>query len=495
MRSWSARSVRAGALVVALAFGEIAAVASAPARPVRAAPPVGLVEPLTPCRLLDTRPGDDNVGGRTTPLGPGEVLVVSVRGEASCGLAGDITGLVVNVTVVNPTAASYLTLWPGEQQRPLASTLNWLAGDAPRANGATVAVDDWLRVYNHAGTVDLVLDVVAQIRPAGAYVVTVDRPHPVADVGARLTPAELAQRRWDADRNRAHVVPLSAGASLVTFDGHAVWAAGGSVLRRIDPVTEAVTAELTMAGSVMALASDGTSVWVGTQIDGMFADRLTKIDGASAAVVGSVASPLVRGIVADVTRTWVLGGGGLTELDAVTLAPVRTIAVGFLPIALESDGRALWAITSAAEGRDLRLWRIDPGNGAVTAIASDRTFQIGALAFDGADMWALVSAMSDPPYGPVLTQTGLLRIDPVTGAVTATSVSTDDPAWALVYDGTDLWAAGDAHLRRIDPASGRVELVVDRPATSAGRTRSAVFDGATTWMAVEGLAGLVRGTG
>ena len=37
--------------------------------------------PITPCRLLDTRPGADNVGPKSSPMGAGETHTVSARGS------------------------------------------------------------------------------------------------------------------------------------------------------------------------------------------------------------------------------------------------------------------------------------------------------------------------------------------------------------------------------------------------------------------------------
>ena len=37
--------------------------------------------------------------------------------------------MLLNVTVTDTTAPSYLTVWPGGQPQPTASNLNWPAGD------------------------------------------------------------------------------------------------------------------------------------------------------------------------------------------------------------------------------------------------------------------------------------------------------------------------------------------------------------------------------
>ncbi|MEO6126168.1 MAG: pectinesterase family protein [Ilumatobacteraceae bacterium] len=76
----------------------------------------------------------------------------------------------MNVVAVSPTAESYLTVFPGGSARPLASSLNWVAGQAPTPNAVTAAVSTTgtLSFYNHAGTVHLAVDVVGYYLPASS---------------------------------------------------------------------------------------------------------------------------------------------------------------------------------------------------------------------------------------------------------------------------------------------------------------------------------------
>ena len=102
--------------------------------------------PITPCRLLDTRddgPATGETPPRTTPLGPNETLTVTARGDfGNClALSPTATGAVLNVTTVNATANSYLTVWPADQVQPLASNLNWGPGQGPTPNQVTTGID------------------------------------------------------------------------------------------------------------------------------------------------------------------------------------------------------------------------------------------------------------------------------------------------------------------------------------------------------------------
>jgi hypothetical protein len=68
----------------------------------------------------------------------------------------------MNVTIVNPTAQSNLRVYPADVATPTASNLNWLPGQSPTPNKVDVKLssDGKIRLYNHAGTVDVLADVV-----------------------------------------------------------------------------------------------------------------------------------------------------------------------------------------------------------------------------------------------------------------------------------------------------------------------------------------------
>ncbi|HEY0518439.1 MAG TPA: collagen-like protein [Ilumatobacteraceae bacterium] len=128
---------------------------------------------ITPCRLLDTRvngPATGETPPRTTPLGKSETLTVTARGNfGKCvDLSPTATGAVLNVTTVNATASSYLTVWPADREQPLASNLNYVAGQGPTPNQVTTGLDSSgrLSVFNNAGSVDVIIDVVGLYEPA-----------------------------------------------------------------------------------------------------------------------------------------------------------------------------------------------------------------------------------------------------------------------------------------------------------------------------------------
>ena len=118
--------------------------------------------PITPCRLFDTR-ASATVGPRNTPLGPADTMTQSVTGvNGNCTLPLDAAGVAMNVTTVNGTAASFLTVWPADVTQPLASSLNWVAGSPPTPNKVDVKLSaaGKINLFNNGGTVDVLADVV-----------------------------------------------------------------------------------------------------------------------------------------------------------------------------------------------------------------------------------------------------------------------------------------------------------------------------------------------
>ena len=80
--------------------------------------------PVTPERLLDTRPGGPQVGYGGAKPGAGRVLELQLTGVGRTAMAATATAAVLNVTVTDPDAATYVTVWPCGQARPTASNLN-----------------------------------------------------------------------------------------------------------------------------------------------------------------------------------------------------------------------------------------------------------------------------------------------------------------------------------------------------------------------------------
>ena len=122
----------------------------------------GAFQPLTPARLLDTRTGAQ------TKLGPNASLKLQVTNVGGVPPTG-VSAVVMNVTVTNPAAASFLTVWPSSASMPLASNLNFTAGETV-ANRVMVAVGTGgqVSIFNSAGSTDVVADVAGYFTDASA---------------------------------------------------------------------------------------------------------------------------------------------------------------------------------------------------------------------------------------------------------------------------------------------------------------------------------------
>jgi DNA-binding beta-propeller fold protein YncE len=108
---------------------------------------------LSPVRVLDTRNG---TGGYSSAVGPGQTISLQVTGVD--GVAG-VTAVVLNVTATEPTASSYVTVYPDGTARPTASNLNFTAGETiPNLVVVPVGADGEIDFYNHTGSVELVAD-------------------------------------------------------------------------------------------------------------------------------------------------------------------------------------------------------------------------------------------------------------------------------------------------------------------------------------------------
>lgn len=141
---------------------------------VRAAQPDGALTfvPINPCRVLDTRP-TSQVGPRNTPLTADLSYTVGTRDNpGECVTGGNPTipvgaaGVALNVTALNATAPTFLTIFPSDQTRPTASNLNPVPGASPTPNAVVTDLSPGFKfdVYNLAGTVDVIVDI------AGYYI-------------------------------------------------------------------------------------------------------------------------------------------------------------------------------------------------------------------------------------------------------------------------------------------------------------------------------------
>lgn len=120
--------------------------------------PDGHYQALNPARILDTRTALN--GYRPSPLGPGQTLDVQVTGRGGVPATG-VAAAMLDVTVLNPTASSYLSLWPaGAPPASPTSNLNFAPGQV-LTNRVLVRVGNSGRVtiLNSQGRANVIVDV------------------------------------------------------------------------------------------------------------------------------------------------------------------------------------------------------------------------------------------------------------------------------------------------------------------------------------------------
>ncbi|HVF20363.1 MAG TPA: N-acetylmuramoyl-L-alanine amidase [Mycobacteriales bacterium] len=113
----------------------------------------GRLNPVEPARVLDTRTD----GG---PIAGGTARALTVTGRGGVPTSG-VVAVVLNVTAIEPTAAGFLTVYPGGTARPTASNLNFVAKQVvPNLVTVGVGSDGTVSIYVSAGLMHVAADVV-----------------------------------------------------------------------------------------------------------------------------------------------------------------------------------------------------------------------------------------------------------------------------------------------------------------------------------------------
>ncbi|MDH4143827.1 MAG: PKD domain-containing protein [Acidimicrobiia bacterium] len=127
---------------------------------------------IVPVRMLETREAE-GLRGVTSPgpVGPGQSVALDVvdplgfvDGNATVG------AVVLNVTVIAPSADTFVTVYPDGTEAPRASNINVGAGQVlPNLVVAKVGANGRVRLRNHAGNTDLIADLMGWFPAASDY--------------------------------------------------------------------------------------------------------------------------------------------------------------------------------------------------------------------------------------------------------------------------------------------------------------------------------------
>jgi hypothetical protein len=115
--------------------------------------------PLTPARLMETRPGLTTIDTQYNGIGAraaGQITELQVAGRG--GVPVGAASAVLNVTVTEPTAVGFITVFPCIGLLPTTSNLNYVAGQTiPNAVVAALSPTGTVCLYTHTAT-QLVVD-------------------------------------------------------------------------------------------------------------------------------------------------------------------------------------------------------------------------------------------------------------------------------------------------------------------------------------------------
>ena len=145
---------------------------------------------LPPCRVVDTR------GATGVPLG-GPALVAgearNLKVRRLCGIPDNASAVSFNLTVTAPTNAGNLRIYPGGSAAPLASVINYGAGQTRANNGVVPLGPDGsiaVQCDQASGRVDLILDV-------NGYLATTDDAPTAAGPMSRVRPVPEVELTFD----------------------------------------------------------------------------------------------------------------------------------------------------------------------------------------------------------------------------------------------------------------------------------------------------------
>lgn len=279
-------------------------------------------------------------------------------------------------------------------------------------------------------------------------------------------------------------VPNSTGVIALTTDGRSVWASTTGDVLRIDTATNAVTsfsAPTQANDTVLAIASDG--LWVARWAEG----HVYRLDPDTGKVELTVAFPKAVRLQFVDDDLWAgrEDTGSMVLVDRETGALGRSIDRGAYASAGLGD---LWFTV----GLGTKVERVDPASGAVKA----------TIDAEGETNCTLSGAFPDNVwlscFGRDVSERSASRIDTTTNAVAATALLPPSHGGAVVIVGGRPWFVGAfedgagqpfAGLLLLNPATGAIERFI-----SAGHADpdAAVVAGEAVWVPDEANHRILR---
>ena len=373
--------------------------------------------PVTPARVLDTRAGQ--------PLWPGGAVTVPIN-QAPPG----VTAVALNVTGTQPTADTFLTVFPAAEAQPPTSSLNLVPGQT-RANLVAVKVsNNAVKIYNLSGTTHVVVDLLGYWSRSSSGRMQAVSPTRVLDtrVGLGAPDAPLAKEATTVLQfpgpssvpvGRASAVVLTVTVTEPASDGWLVVYPGDATLPLASNVNYAagatvpnlVVVPLDGLGRVKIYSSGGP-VEVVVDVVGWFDRAVDTIALSGLSTFGS-------DVVVDATSTYAyISNTGQNQIEVLRLADgafEAPILVGSQPMGLDLTpagdrlyvalrGSAFVSVVDVAARTELRRFAVPSG------FSADRPYSIAVLANGKA---LLTTTFDGSGFGATMYQ-----IDLATDAVT-----------------------------------------------------------------------------
>lgn len=422
---------------------------------------------LTPARLLDSRAGGVTVDGAqqaTGALRGGATFDLAVRGRGGVPVSG-AGAVVLNVTLVEATDPTFLTVWPAGTTRPTASNLNVARGET-RPNLVVVplgTVGD-VSLYLYSGSADVVVDVLGWFPTAGAF--------------TGVSPARLMDSRSDGltvDGGMRATGAMTGGTpvELPVAGRGGVPVAATSVVLNVTVTSPTEPAFLTVypkgrprpnASNVNVLTGQTTPNAVMVPLGAGGEVELYLNRGRANVVVDLLGYVTGTDVFVGVTPARLLETRGASSYVPLPL--------GQTPSRLVSGGTGLWTLTAAGE-----LIRIDTASGVTEMVdVPGRNLASQALFDDGRFLWMRGDG-----------ERRILRFDPATrrtaSFVLPFGMSGDERP---VFDGRHLWYGNRFAITRVDQLSGAMRVYQVPQTLLQGVSDSVpfagvVFDGRYLW--------------
>jgi hypothetical protein len=270
---------------------------------------IGLLMPALPV-MAEGFPTIDGQFSGIGPIGPAGVLNLTVTGRGGVPASG-VDAVAINVTVTEPTASSFLTVYPTGSARPLASNLNFVAGQTiPNMVIAKVGVGGQVSIFNLAGSVEVVVDVLGWFPTGGSY--------------TGLSPARLLETRPSLSTTDG-LFNASGPIGPAGVRALPVLGRGGVPASGVDAVALNVTATGGTAGSFLTVWPSGTNRPTASSLNFVSGDTVPNMVIAKVGADGSISIFNLAGnvdVVVDVLG-WFPTGGSYTGLSPARLLETR----------------------------------------------------------------------------------------------------------------------------------------------------------------------------